>query len=240
MNTIPPKTTIPQNAESKVIARYDSGAPKQIDYAVAGKIIARRWVAENDENSYIESQIKNGKEHGLKIFVDDGEVNNIEPYLEGLPHGTAEQWCEGELIGTYEMVHGTGIDLWRAKGEDGSTPLQEVHYMKDGKPHGFEWWIDFGQRTVNWERHWYDGEFHGIERKWNTGGKMCLGYPRYYVRGKKVDKRKYLRISSRDTTLPVFRQSDNRPERDFPEEIKEVLSFPNVRTGKEHKMVGKS
>ncbi len=48
------------------------------------------------------------------------------------------------------MHHGTGVDLWRQKKNwgNGCTYLSEARYIKDGKWHGFEWWLNEDQKSV--------------------------------------------------------------------------------------------
>jgi hypothetical protein len=118
------------------------------------------------------------------------------------------------------MVRGTGIDLWRSTNfDDRSVILREVHYMKDGTPHGFEWWINDDESSVYEEKHWRNGCLHGIERQWNSDGKLRRGYPKYYVDDQKVTKRQYIRAAERDPSLPRWRRSENFPLRRFPAEI---------------------
>ena len=85
-------------------------------------------------------------------------------------------WCakspEGRLIGTYRMHRGTGLDLWYRQREDGSIYLGEVHHLLEGRRHGFEWWINEDQETVYIERHWREGQLHGIWREWNAAGRL--------------------------------------------------------------------
>jgi hypothetical protein len=71
----------------------------------------------------IETPVKHGKKHGREfIWDDDGSILSMEPYREGKCHGTAKQYGpDGRVIGTYQMVHGTGM-IFGAKGAS-PTPL---------------------------------------------------------------------------------------------------------------------
>ena len=102
-------------------------------------------------------------------------------------------------------VHGTGYDIWRWEWWEGFAPVSEVHSMQDGVPHGYEWWMDADQRSLDHERHWSEGKYHGIERRWNHQRKLHRGYPKYWIRGEAVTKRQYLKAAKSDKTLPRFR-----------------------------------
>jgi antitoxin component YwqK of YwqJK toxin-antitoxin module len=98
-------------------------------------------------------------------------VTSAEPFRNDLAHGTAKQWSHvGELIGTYTMKHGTGLDLWHAKEHwgQGRVYLSEARYDREGKWHGFEWWPDEDQKSVHSEHHFWDNLQHGIQREWNS------------------------------------------------------------------------
>ena len=83
-------------------------------------------------------------------------------------------------------------------------------------PHGFEWWINEDQLSVNEERHWRDGQKHGIERDWTLKGGLRRGYPKYFVAGQQVPRRQYIKAVASDPSLPPFRKVENRPRRIFP------------------------
>ena len=144
-------------------------------------------------------------------------------------HGTAVQWADdGTVIGTYEMRRGTGLDVWRCRSADGRVRVTEIHGMRDGKKHGFTWWIE--DRThPNHEEHFWEGHLHGIERMWNENDRLCRGYPRYWIRDEQVRKRKYLRASAQDESLPEYRVADQLPTRRFPMGIRAILSTTPVR-----------
>jgi hypothetical protein len=184
------------------------------------EIVGKRFYDEHDR-LVIEEPLRQGKKHGrVYTFYDNGRVQSAMPYVDGLEHGTARQWDEaGKLMGTYRLVHGTGFDLWRQFREDGSLYLSEIHTMREGLPHGFEWWLNEDEASVHHERHWHAGEWHGIERYWNWEGRLRRGYPKYWIRNRPVTRRQYLSAARRDDTLLPFRAEENRPQRRFPEEI---------------------
>jgi hypothetical protein len=95
--------------------------------------------------------------------------------------------------------------------------------MREGQPHGYEWWLREDQRSVWAERHWWEGQVHGIEREWNAQGRLKRGYPRYYFSGERVSKRAYLRALTVDSNLPAFRVEDNQPQRCFPSRAASAL-----------------
>jgi hypothetical protein len=80
------------------------------------------------------------------------------------------------------------------------------------------------------ERHFRDNELHGIERVWNWRGRLQRGYPRYWVRNRRVTKNRYMRLCLMDTALPRFRVADNSPERVFPPEMNRALRIHRGRS----------
>jgi hypothetical protein len=187
-----------------------------------GKVVGRRVYNEDGRLEY-EVPLKDGKTHGI-VYAFHGEcVRSREPFRGGLAHGTAKQWAEdGQLIGAYTMKNGTGLDLWRCKTKwgTGRVYLVEARYIKSGMWHGFEWWLDESQKRVDAERHFWEDYLHGIERVWNSKHRLKRGFPRYWIHGNRVTKRQYLRACLKDFTLPPFREKDNRPQREFPEEVR--------------------
>lgn len=220
------KTSIPTNAKPRLTAPCAGSTGTRVEYFVRGKLVGtRHW----DEGKLeLEIPLRDGLRHGVEYTWFFGDwLSSAEPFFEGKPHGVAKQWsATGELLGTYQMVHGTGIDLWRNNiggRSDAPAYLSEVWYKRDGDLHGFNWWINESQKSVSVERHYFQGQAHGIVREWNLQGRLRRGFPQYFVRGEQVDKRRYLRASAQDPTLPQFQARDNRPQRTFPAEIQPHL-----------------
>ena len=190
-----------------------------------GDIVGQRAYAEEGQ-LVIETPLQNGLKHGREFYwEDDGRLSLIEPYVNGKIHGTAKQYgSDGSVIGTYKLHHGTGYDIWRVEDEHGAIRISEVHSLKDGLPHGYEWWLTRKAHTIYEERHWYEGEVHGIERQWNFANKLRRGFPRYWIKGNRVTKRKYLRAAKNDLSLPPFRLQDNSPRRRFPSTIEQLFT----------------
>ncbi len=192
---------------------------RHVELVLDGKVVGKRIYNENG-TLILEEPLKDGRTHGTKYWWnDDSSLQFLEPYHEGLVHGTAIQFDPaGNVIGTYTMIHGTGFDVWRQPDEEGIWRIAEIHSWKDGNPHGYERWLN-PDETLWHERHWNNGEWHGIERMWDDTGKMCRGYPRYWIDGKKVNKQRYLRACHKDPHLPPYREEDDAPNRTFLEEI---------------------
>ena len=189
-----------------------------------GEIVGQRAYGEEGQ-LLTETPLRNGSKHGREYqWDDDGRLMLIEPYVNGKIHGTAKQYGrDGSIIGTYSLRHGTGYDIWRGESEDGSIYISEIHTLTDGLPHGYEWWLR--KPHIVWhEIHWHEGQYHGIERQWNFANKLRRGFPRYWIKGDRVTKRKYLRATKQDLTLPPFRLKDNSPRRRFPVAIEQLLS----------------
>lgn len=221
------KSSIPEAATEHITSTHENGFKAAAEYILNDQVVGTRlW----DEQGYLEQEtpLKGGLRHGTEYsWYFDGLLTLTEPYEEGLVHGTAKQWAaDGTLLGTYTLIHGTGIDLWRGQREDGSVRLAEVYYMRDGCRHGYEWWLNEDQASVYIERHWWSCKLHGIEREWNEQGRLRRGYPKYFVSGKQVTKQAYLKAAETDPTLPRFRAEDNEPARTFPPEISRELGVP--------------
>ncbi|MBX3063782.1 MAG: hypothetical protein KF726_12450 [Anaerolineae bacterium] len=189
-----------------------------------GKIVGVRWYG-RDNVLLGERPLKNGQLHGRVVeWYENGNLNSIEPYLEGKPHGVAKQYSyDGKLIGTYRMVHGTGLDVWRGGDEDGNIYITEIHPMVDGELHGYQWWFKHDQ-ILNEENPYRKGLLHGIQRHWNLQDRLRRGYPKYWINGEQVTKRQYLRAARTDKTLPPFDPADNQPTRRFPAKIRRLLN----------------
>ena len=220
-----PQTDIPHHAVERRVEGYDG----LTECVVHGRVVGRRVY--NETGRIVrETSLKDGKKHGNEIeWTDDGTLLSVEPYFEGQIHGLAKQYGRrGKVIGTYRFVHGTGYDIWRWEWWEGFAPVSEIHSMQDGSPHGYEWWLDPDQRGVHHELHWWEGKYHGIERIWNQRKKLRRGYPKYWIHGKAVSKRQYLKAAKTDKTLPRYRVKNNSPRRLFPPVIQKVLLRPTA------------
>ena len=171
------RSSIPACAVERVVSPYrrKGGAVwlKKVECLVGELVVGERYY-DRDGALLIETPLRNGLKHGLEYhwYEGGGRLESVEPFREGLPHGTACQWdWDGILLGTYRMNHGSGLDLWRGRRcSSGLVYLSEVHSMKDGQPHGYEWSLHEDQQSVWAERHWHEGQLHGIEREWNARG----------------------------------------------------------------------
>lgn len=189
---------IPIDAREKIISRHQNGRKAVANYYLKRKRIGYRcW--DEEGRLQLEYGIRNEVMHGpFRSFHENGLVNWETQYIAGKEQGVSRQYDErGVLIGTYNMHHGTGVDLWfTAPGE-----LSEERYLKDGRRNGFErWWKD--RRTVRLEMHFKDDLDHGIHRKWNLKGVLRRGFPKYFILGKAVPKRTSLRDRSFLAEIP--------------------------------------
>jgi hypothetical protein len=215
------RSSIPKGARERVTATFVSGPQKyKAECVFRRKIVGIRYYHETGEPS-LEVPLKNGIMHGiLYSWYTSGKLTSAAPYRNGREHGTARQWSDGgELIGTYTMKHGTGIDLWWQDYPNRTPHLAEIRYMSDGMRHGFEWWLNQRGRSVHEECHFHSDKKHGVERSWNSRGRLRRGYPKYWVRDERLTKSRYIRECAKDPSLPPFRERENRPQRRFPLEI---------------------
>jgi hypothetical protein len=168
------RSSIPKAAHERVVATWISGPQKfRSNYSVAGF----RQFHETGELTD-ERPLKNRVLHGIVYrSLIPGKLLSAEPYVKGKLRGTARQWPNDEkLIARTRWSTGTGIDLWWCD-HDGFAHLSEARYVKEGKWHGFEWWLNEDQKSVMVERHFRQDHGHGIERWWNLNRKLRRGYP---------------------------------------------------------------
>jgi hypothetical protein len=221
------RSSIPKAAKKKRVRSTPGTGLEKYEYLLDGDVVGVRYFDQNGQLE-LERPMRDGVFHGTLYSFDNGVVISAEPYRNGVADGTAKQWSyDGELIGTYKMKHGTGVDLWRCKKNWGNKRvfLAEARFLKDGKWHGFEWWLNEDQKSVHDEQHFWENLQHGVQRSWNSNGRLRRGYPRYWVKGKQVTKREYLRACAKDPNLPTFRESDNRPLRKFPPEVLDATNL---------------
>jgi hypothetical protein len=210
------RSSIPKTARERVVERYESGAKKEAEYWLKRKQVGVRLFYESGKPE-MEYGMKDGLPHGrLYVWDEPDNLSWMEPRRDGRIHGTAKQWNDaGDLIGTYSMVKGTGVDVWRDQRPDGSVYIVELHPMEDGQPHGVELWLDEDQ-TRSYERYWHKGQIHGVERRWDGRGGMRRGFPRFWMNGKQMTRGEYLRAQGRDKSLPKYSVRDNASKRRLP------------------------
>ena len=199
-----------------------------MEYLVGRSIVGYR-LFDTDGELVLDCGVRRGRRHGREYRLDvPGKLLSATTYRNGVEHGLARQWSdEGHLIGTYRMRNGTGVDLWWQ--ETWKKPrrpyLAEVHFMLNGRRHGFEWWLNEDQLSVYQERHWRHDEPHGIEREWDNKGKLRPDFPRFHIRGNRVTRQAYEREQDNDRSLPTYRIADNQPPRSFPPVVARRLVF---------------
>jgi antitoxin component YwqK of YwqJK toxin-antitoxin module len=224
------RSSIPHGSEERIISNRSRGQQGcKAEYFLDGEMVGVRQFDANGQIEF-ERPVRNGVPHGTLYYIDGGVVTFAEPYRNGLPHGVARQWStNGRLLGSYAMKRGTGLDLWRCEMNNGPVYLSEVRHLKNGNWHGFEWWFTEDEKSLHSEHHFRENSQHGIERHWNAEGRLQRGYPRYWVKNNRVTKRQYLRACDTDSSLPPFRESDNRPRRKFPPAVLAAMSRNSSR-----------
>ena len=76
----------------------------------------------------MELSMRQGRRHGLMLeWHSSGHLAFATAYMDGKEHGIARQWAaDGTLVGSHEMDHGTGLDLWWSMCQDGTWRLAEA------------------------------------------------------------------------------------------------------------------
>jgi len=223
------KSDIPQDVTEKPVREYKQEGTlyyyRVTECFLDGNLVGQR-VYNLEGIMVLETPMKEGLKHGREFtWSDDGKLLLIEPYVKGKIHGRAEQYGrDGKVIGTYTLTHGTGFDIWRQENEDQTVFISEVHSLQDGVPHGYEWHFASSRQDLWNEKHWYMGKTHGIERIWNSKGRLSRGYPKFYILDQAVSKQRYLKLALTDKTLPTFQANDDLPHRNFPSDIQGLMS----------------
>ena len=216
------KSPIPPDAVEVIETCYLSGQPESAHYLIGDEVVGKRlW----DEEGWVDMEwgIKDGLKHGNELrWCGKDRLLSVEPYRNGKTHGTTKQFGpDGEILITYTMRDGVGLDLWCD--EDGS--LSEEAYWPARGEIGYTRRWNSDNKTV-WQEYFYllgDG-WHGITREWNSRGRLRRGFPKYYVKNKQVRKRDYIKASASDLQLIAFREEDNLPNRQLPQEYLEQRS----------------
>jgi antitoxin component YwqK of YwqJK toxin-antitoxin module len=209
------RSAIPKSATEIIEERLPDGSKQTARYELNGELVGRRWW--DDGQLCLERPMRQGRQNGTEYdFYWDGAIASTEPYRDGKPHGTAKQWSpEGELLITYTMINGTGVDLWC----DWQTrTLSEECHRKNGSIFGYSRRWNTDDKTIYEEYHIDEAGYHGITREWNDAGKLKRGFPKYHVKGRQVSKRQYLAACRADSTLPLFLESENKSDRELPAE----------------------
>jgi antitoxin component YwqK of YwqJK toxin-antitoxin module len=199
-----------ENALEEILMSWANGGKKSAYYYDNGEKVGYRWWDEDGHLS-MEYQIEHDKMHGsFRTWHDNGTIEHETAYFEGKEHGISMQYDrDGRSIGTYEMKFGTGVDLWY---QSQGIIAEERHY-KDGKRDGYERWWNTDKQSIYRESHFLGGLEHGIFRVWNQQGRLCRGFPAYFVRGQKIPKRSYLKTCEHDKSLPKYLAIENNPQR---------------------------
>jgi antitoxin component YwqK of YwqJK toxin-antitoxin module len=216
---------IPESAEERVVERYDTGAKREARYLAGGEVVGVR-LFHPDGRIELESPRRAGEPNGTEYQWDDkGQLRSALPYVDGLEHGISRQWApDGRPLGTYELRHGTGLDLWRGQRQDGSPYLAEARSVVSGQRHGLEWLIDQDQRSVHRETRFAGGLEHGIRREWDADRQLREGHPRFYLLDREVDGDEYEYGRSIDPDLPPYDAADDQAARTFPDAVAEHLT----------------
>ncbi len=203
------RAVVARGARERIVKRDPEGRKERSEFVRRGKVVAvMLWDHGVHEWGW---GLSGERREGLSVEWEDEGLRYLERFVDGLTHGMT--YCfdgAGRLLARAPFVRGTGVDLWCTPDGD----LAEEAPLRAGLLHGpRRWWH---RMRVWWEEPNWDGFQHGIERQWNDRGGFCRGYPRYWIHGKRVGRRAYLRAAQTDRTLPPYRARDDRPRRPMP------------------------
>jgi hypothetical protein len=83
------------------------GVRNAVECVVKGTVVGVRYFPPNRQNWNLMAREKNGVTRNRISFRRSPEGCSLEPYSNGLPHGTARQWSMRKLISTYTCVDET-------------------------------------------------------------------------------------------------------------------------------------
>jgi antitoxin component YwqK of YwqJK toxin-antitoxin module len=194
-----------------VVQVDETGNKATSEFWFRGRLVGRAFW-DSDGSLCMAVGLRDGVAVGLQIEYRDGAVVYAEPFAKGVIHGLAKQYRrDGRLLLVSPFTQGTGTDFWC----DERGRLAEEHPLVQGKPSGTERWWNPDQTTVFSETEWLNGVWHGASRHW-TDGRLDRGFPKFYVRGKRIAERAYLRLARQDPGLPPYRPEADSPARTLP------------------------
>lgn len=207
-----PKPRIPATAEQRVTSRDEARRKTSSEFWFRGALVGRAsW--NPDGTPYVAVGLRQSVPVGHRMDYHDDRTIYAEPHVDGVVHGLAKQYHpDGRLLIVSPFRNGTGIDYWC----DLNGLLAEERPIHAGRPSGVERWWDEDQRTVHTETHWLEGKWHGVRRQW-AEGRLLPGFPEFFLLGKKVAKRTYLRKAKLERDVPTYCTEEDAPERELPD-----------------------
>ncbi|MFO0685347.1 MAG: hypothetical protein U0234_25025 [Sandaracinus sp.] len=173
------------------------------------------WHAEEGAPCWALELDREGRMHGReREWRADGRLFYEARWDDGVQHGLQRMWrADGVLVVRTRFVRGTGLDAWLPQ-EGALRAAGETRPFVDGQRHGPERHWESARRV--WREEWFSrGVEHGITREWNRT-RLARGFPRFFVRGERVDRRAYARACEHDPTLPRWTAREDRPTRARP------------------------
>ena len=197
---------VPRAARAREISRSAKGFT--LEYVAGRRIVARVVHHPNGEPEWIRRFDTGGLKHGVEQYhFADGRLRKEAHWRHGLQVGLQQQWDQrGRLLCATEFAAGTGRDLWW----DGDR-LAELREFVNGKRHGVEQYWVTDTRVLS-EFYFYEGLEHGPLRQW-SGQKLESGYPRFFIRGRRVSRAAYGRAAISDPTLRPYVPAEDHPKR---------------------------
>ena len=222
---------IPNNATETVDTYHANGRKRESRYFQHGELVGyRSWA----ESGLVEHEYawRDGLRDGYElVYHNTGDLMAAIPWSRGALNGAGKQWSrDGRLIVEWTVSEGTGVELICSQlvgHEDGEymsvapgDPVLAIerHWM-DGERNGFERWWAGDNRHITDEMYFRDDHPHGIWRSWTRKGTQRRSFPQYFINGKRVTKRTYMRQTIGNDTLPPLQAEDDMPARPLPEDF---------------------
>ena len=143
--------------------------------------------------------VKSGIEEG---FHGTGQLRFQAAYVNGVHHGPCRTWHQNGVLAT-ETHYTNGVmdgvvRHWNEQGE-----LLGSYEMKNGTGLTKQWYPN-GQLRA--EISLVKGSFTGRQRVWFEDGEFVASV--FYIRNRKVSKKKYLEACKSDSTLPHYDEKE--------------------------------
>jgi len=138
-----------------------------------------------------------------KRYYANGKIESEITFVDGVPNGINRRWYpNGVLADETPIQNGRCEGVAKHWGENGD--LIGTYEMRDGTGLMRTW---YNNGVLSGEISFVKGQFTGRQRVWFEDGELVTQL--FWIRGRKVSKKKYLEASKEDPSLPRY---ENEPK----------------------------
>ena len=136
----------------------------------------------------------------------------------------------------FRMIHlrnGLGCRQATPTGWKGSQKaFQELNHSANRVSAWDNRWWNENNKSIWREESWLHGlGWHGILRDWNGKGRLCRGFPQFYVNGERLTERQYLCACESDQSIPPYVPEQDQQYRTLPKEYLAQRQTGRIRDG---------